>query len=51
MARVLSEAASRGILPEYVAKLLAAFEAEKQSDLNPSLGKSGDNQLKSQPNP
>ena len=30
MAQLLSEAASRGIMPDYVAKLLAAFEAEKR---------------------
>ena len=29
MAQLLTEAASRGIMPDYVAKLLAAFEAEK----------------------
>jgi LuxR family transcriptional regulator, maltose regulon positive regulatory protein len=30
MARLLSEAAARGIMPDYIAKLLAAFEAEEQ---------------------
>jgi LuxR family maltose regulon positive regulatory protein len=32
MARLLSEAAARGIMPDYVSKLLAAFEAEIQKD-------------------
>ena len=30
MAQLLSEAATHGIMPDYVGKLLAAFEAEKQ---------------------
>ena len=30
MAQLLSEAAAHGIMPDYVGKLLAAFEAEKQ---------------------
>ncbi len=30
MAQLLSEAASHGVMPDYVAKLLAAFEAEKR---------------------
>ena len=30
MARLLSEAAAQGMMPDYVAKLLAAFEAEEQ---------------------
>jgi LuxR family maltose regulon positive regulatory protein len=41
MARLLTEAASRGVKPEYVAKLLAAFEAEKQSAMAASQGKIG----------
>jgi LuxR family maltose regulon positive regulatory protein len=32
MARLLSEAAARGIMPDYVAKLLAAFEAEARQN-------------------
>ena len=41
MAQLLSEAAARGIMPDYVGKLLAAFEAEEQksedkSDLPPA---------------
>ena len=41
MAQLLSEAASQGIMPDYIGKLLAAFEAEKQksedkSDLPPA---------------
>ncbi len=31
MAQLLSEAASRGIMPDYVSRLLAAFEAEKRN--------------------
>jgi LuxR family maltose regulon positive regulatory protein len=31
MANLLSEAAARGIMPDYTRKLLAAFEAERQS--------------------
>jgi LuxR family maltose regulon positive regulatory protein len=31
MAQLLSEAAARGIMPDYIAKLLAAFEAERQA--------------------
>jgi LuxR family maltose regulon positive regulatory protein len=34
MAQLLLEAASRGIMPGYVAKLLAAFEADKQKSEN-----------------
>ena len=30
MARLLSEAAAHGIMPDYIGKLLAAFEAEEQ---------------------
>src|SRR5205085_5461661 len=30
MARLLSEAAARGVMPEYVSKLLAVFEAGKR---------------------
>jgi hypothetical protein len=30
MARLLSEAAAHGVMPDYVGKLLAVFEAEKQ---------------------
>ncbi len=30
MARLLSEAAAHGLMPDYIGKLLAAFEAEKQ---------------------
>ena len=42
MARLLSEAAARGIMPDYTARLLAAFEAEEQksedeSQLPPAL--------------
>ncbi|MBV6449852.1 MAG: HTH-type transcriptional regulator MalT [Anaerolineales bacterium] len=38
MAQLLSEAATRGIMPGYVSKLLAAFEAEKRkSDDQPDL--------------
>jgi LuxR family maltose regulon positive regulatory protein len=36
MAHLLSEAAQQGIMPDYVSKLLAAFEAEKQKDVNQS---------------
>ena len=41
MAQLLSEAAAHGIMPDYVAKLLAAFEAEKRKtkdkpDLSPA---------------
>jgi LuxR family maltose regulon positive regulatory protein len=41
MAHLLSEAAAHGIMPDYVAKLLAAFEAEKRKtkdkpDLSPA---------------
>jgi len=34
MAELLLEAASRGVMPDYVARLLAAFDAEKQVDEN-----------------
>ena len=38
MAQLLSEAASHGIMPDYIGKLLAAFEAEKQkSEDKPDL--------------
>ncbi len=30
MARLLSEAAAHGVMPDYIGKLLAVFEAEKQ---------------------
>ncbi len=30
MAQLLSEAAAHGMMPDYIGKLLAAFEAEKQ---------------------
>jgi len=41
MAQLLLEAASRGVMPDYVSKLLAAFETEKQksedkSDISPT---------------
>jgi LuxR family transcriptional regulator, maltose regulon positive regulatory protein len=36
MAHLLSEAAAQGIMPDYVSKLLAAFETEKQKDVNQS---------------
>jgi LuxR family transcriptional regulator, maltose regulon positive regulatory protein len=36
MAQLLLEAAARGIMPDYTGKLLAAFEAEKQSENQPS---------------
>ncbi len=32
MARLLSEASAQGVMPDYGAKLLAAFEAEEQAD-------------------
>jgi LuxR family maltose regulon positive regulatory protein len=32
MAQLLSEAASQGVRPDYIGKLLAAFEAEKQQN-------------------
>lgn len=32
MARLLSKAAARGIMPDYTARLLAAFEADEQND-------------------
>jgi LuxR family maltose regulon positive regulatory protein len=35
MERLLSEATARGIRPDYVSKLLAVFETEKQSPLLP----------------
>ena len=38
MAQLLSEAAARGIMPDYIGKLLAAFEAEKRkSEDKPDL--------------
>ena len=38
MAQLLSEAASHGIMPDYIGKLLAAFEAEKRkSEDKPDL--------------
>ena len=42
MAQLLSEAASHGVMPDYIGKLLAAFEAEKRKsedkpDLAPAL--------------
>ncbi|MCI0520965.1 MAG: LuxR C-terminal-related transcriptional regulator [Chloroflexi bacterium] len=38
MAQLLSEAATHGVMPEYIGKLLAAFEAENQkSEDNPDL--------------
>ncbi|MFC1879740.1 LuxR C-terminal-related transcriptional regulator [Chloroflexota bacterium] len=37
MVQLLSEVAAQGIMPNYVSKLLAVFEAEKQkNDLSPS---------------
>jgi LuxR family transcriptional regulator, maltose regulon positive regulatory protein len=36
MAQLLSEAAAQGIMPNYAAKLLAAFEAEKQKPVDKS---------------
>jgi LuxR family maltose regulon positive regulatory protein len=45
MAQLLYQAATRGIMPDYTAKLLAAFEAEEQSRLaghQASAGKSED---------
>ena len=36
MAQLLSEAATRGIMPDYVGKLRAAFEAQKQKDQDKS---------------
>jgi LuxR family maltose regulon positive regulatory protein len=36
MAQLLSKAAAQGIMPDYVGKLLAAFEAEKQKTENKS---------------
>jgi LuxR family maltose regulon positive regulatory protein len=36
MARLLAEGAARGIVPHYTAKLLAAFEAEKQKNADES---------------
>jgi LuxR family maltose regulon positive regulatory protein len=37
MVSLLSEAAAQGIMPNYVDKLLAAFEAEKQKSVQPSV--------------
>jgi LuxR family maltose regulon positive regulatory protein len=37
MFQLLSEAAAQGMMPNYTGKLLAAFEAEKQTPANPSL--------------
>lgn len=36
MARLLSEGSAQGIMPDYVNKLLAVFEAEKQKNKEPS---------------
>ena len=36
MSHLLSEAAAQGIMPDYVGKLLAAFEAEKQKSKDKS---------------
>ncbi|HKY53044.1 MAG TPA: LuxR C-terminal-related transcriptional regulator [Anaerolineales bacterium] len=36
MAQLLSEASTRGMMPDYMSKLLAAFEAEKQNSANSS---------------
>ena len=36
MAQLLSQAAARGMMPDYLGKLLAAFEAEKQETENKS---------------
>ena len=33
MAHLLSEAAARGVMPDYIGKLLAVFEAEEQTGL------------------
>lgn len=35
MARLLHEAASRGIMPDYTGELLAAFETEEQGNTTP----------------
>jgi hypothetical protein len=35
MAQLLSEAATMGIMPDYVSKLLAVFESEKQKSADP----------------
>ena len=43
MAQLLLEAASHGIMSDYIGKLLAAFEAEKRPVLAASPGKSEDN--------
>jgi LuxR family maltose regulon positive regulatory protein len=40
MARLLSEAAAHGVMPEYIGKLLAVFEAEEQASPGKSEGKS-----------
>jgi LuxR family maltose regulon positive regulatory protein len=40
MAQLLFEASSHGVMPDYIAKLLAVFEAEKQPVLAASPGKS-----------
>jgi ATP/maltotriose-dependent transcriptional regulator MalT len=37
MARLLSTAAARGMMPNYIGKLLAAYEAERQKNTCPSL--------------
>jgi len=42
MAQLLSEASSHGVMLDYIAKLLAVFEAEKRSALAASQGKSED---------
>jgi LuxR family maltose regulon positive regulatory protein len=36
MAQLLAEVTAHGIMPDYVSKLLAAFEAEKQKNTNKS---------------
>jgi len=41
MAQLLSKAAARGIMPDYIRKLLAAFEGEKQQSENSSYSPPG----------
>jgi LuxR family maltose regulon positive regulatory protein len=42
MAQLLLEASSHGVMPDYIGKLLAVFEAEKRPVLAASPGKSED---------
>jgi LuxR family transcriptional regulator, maltose regulon positive regulatory protein len=37
MARLLSEAAAHGVMPDYIGKLLAVFEAEEQKSEDKSI--------------